>query len=101
LDGLEVDGRKIEKRADADWKYVARIGLVAVRFKEASVCITKTTCLLTDSEDETCLVELLANLKKQVSARITGPQFLCEERLSPFLISLLQEIGRRKAAASY
>lgn len=67
---------------------MARIGPVAVHFKKASGCITKTTCLLTDSEDEICLVEFLANLKKQVTARIIGRQFLCEERRSPFLISL-------------
>jgi hypothetical protein len=50
------------ERADVDWKYVARIGPVSVHV--ASACITKTTCLLTDSEDQTCLVEILANFKK-------------------------------------
>jgi hypothetical protein len=52
---------------------------VSVHFNEASGSITATTCLLTDSENETCLVEFLADLKKQVSSRIIQRQFLYEE----------------------
>jgi hypothetical protein len=47
-----------------DCKYVARIGPVSVHFNESSGYIKKATCLLTYSEEESCLLEFLTNLKK-------------------------------------